>query len=188
MPANFTFVSPQMISPTLIGRAASGLSDAATSTTPGAYPTYALTTRFTVRIDGVTQLTNLGGWSSCKGLKVDFKYKQLPQGGDYKAPELLPERVEWDKITLERGICQPDSNNVKTWLSNFVQNVMTPGGTPAATLPTAHIALVDAQASELMFWDLEDVLPVSWSGPSMSASGNDAVAMETLVLQHRGFL
>lgn len=180
-----TFVSPQMVSPSLIGRAVGALSGGPTST-PAAYPTYALTTRFRVTID---QVSSLGDWSSCKGLKVEFKYKPVQRGGDYAKQALLPERMEYDKITLERGIRQPDTDVVRKWLQTVAKTWMTPSFT-RPTPYTATIALIDPtdNTKDLARWTLVEVYPVSWSGPSLSAGGSDAVATETLVLQHGGFL
>ncbi|HEX5113623.1 MAG TPA: phage tail protein [Pseudonocardiaceae bacterium] len=203
MPA---FVSPQMLSPTLIGRAAGMLSDIAAAS-PGSYPTYALTTRFKVEVQG-DQLSDLGHWSSCKGLKVEFKYKQVQRGGDYTASVYLPERMEYDKIVLERAIQPHDSGLVQQWLQTVTNTWMTPAdktdrpagytvkitlldptkGAPPTPGATTSAAGAGNSPPEVAHWVLRDVCPVSWAGPSMSASGSDAVALETLVLQHGGFV
>lgn len=183
MPA---FVSPQMVSPTLIGRAAGMLSDIASSS-PGDYATYALTTRFKVQIMA-NGISDLGGWASCKGLKIDFKVKQVQYGGDYTSSVLLPERLEYEKIVLERGIEQSDTQKLQKWLKSVIDSWMVPtNGRPSGS--PATITLVDPtdNSAEIAHWKLRGVYPVSWSGPSMSASGSDAVATETLVLQHGGF-
>ncbi|HEY1574371.1 MAG TPA: phage tail protein [Pseudonocardiaceae bacterium] len=194
MPA---FVSPQMVSPTLIGRAAGMLSDIAAAS-PDAYPTYALTTRFKVLVEDGGTLKTLGHWSSCKGLKVEFKYKQVQRGGDHTSSVYLPERMEYDKIVLERAIRQPDTNQVQQWLQNVTNSWMTPvkdtdrpnGYQVTITLlhPSPPAAGAGNTPPELAHWVLRDVCPVSWSGPSMAANGGDAVAIETLVLQHGGFV
>jgi phage tail-like protein len=181
-----TFISPQMVTPTLIGRAAGGALSRSATSGPDSYPTYGLTTRFRVVIHEGDN--NLGNWSSCKGLKVEFKYRQIQRGGDYTRMALLPERMEYDRITLERGIQKADAKVVQDWLKTVANDWMKPSfDTPKPY--TATIALLDpTDNSYLVKWDLSDVFPVSWSGPSMSAGGSDAVATETLVLQHGGFL
>jgi phage tail-like protein len=184
--SNFTFISPQMVSPTMIGRTVAGSSGSNGSL--GSYPVYGLTTRFRVVIDD-GEVSSLGDWASCKGLKVEFKFKQVQRGGDYTSTVSLPERLEYDRITLERGIRQPYTDDVQAWLRKIKNSWLTPSfNRPDGC--TATITLIDPTKppAKLADWKLEQVYPVSWSGPSMSAGGSDAVAMETLVLQHGGFL
>lgn len=187
------FISPQMLSPTLIGAAAGFLSGSPAS--PVKYPTYGLTMRFAVTVD---DLSSLGTWASCKGLHVEFKTKPVTQGGDYNRTYALPDRLEYDRITLERAMNKTDSHAVADWLGSMKNKWMTPAaGSEPAFGPkeppgTATISLLDPTQPNnlekaLFTWTLRNVLPVSWSGPSFSAKGSD-VALETLVLQHGGFL
>jgi phage tail-like protein len=184
MPA---YISPQMISPTLIGAAVGALTNAPTN--PATYPVYGLAMRFAVTVD---DLSNLGRWATCKGLRVEFKTKTVTEGGDYGAPVALPDRLEYDKITLERAITKEGSAAVQKWLISMKDKWMTPQSRPTSpgryTGGTAHIQLLNPAdpSAPLMKWDFYDVLPVSWTGPSLSGKANE-VAMETLVLQHGGF-
>lgn len=188
MPPNLTYVSPQMVSPTLVGRAVGTLSGSSMSQVDS-YAVYGLTTRFRVTVHDAAKKDELGNWTSCKGLKVEFKYKQIQRGGNYTSMALLPERIEYDKITLERGIRKGEAKVVQKWLQTVAAKWMTPSFTTPPGY-TATIALIDPTdpTKDLTSWSLIDVYPVSWTGPSMSASGTDAVATETLVLQHGGFL
>ncbi len=184
-----SFVSPQMISPTLVGAAVGALSSSP-ATGPVNDPVCGLAMRFTVIID---DLSNLGLWASCKGLRVEFKTKTVTQGGDYGAAAVLPDRLEYDKLTLERAITAEGSSAVQKWLISMKDKWLTPQSTQQTsrnryTGGTAHVQLLNPvnPSTPLMKWDFYDVLPVSWTGPSLSGKSNE-VAMETLVLQHGGF-
>jgi hypothetical protein len=52
--------------------------------------------------------------------------------------------------------------------------------------PTAHIAALRADGSRVASWGLMDVLPVSWTGPSLDPA-SPAVATEVLEIAHHGF-
>jgi phage tail-like protein len=180
------FLSPQMVSPTLIGQGVGALTAAEKKKSD--YPTYALSMRFKVEVtDLFSGSVNLGNWSSCKGLKVDFKVTTVAQGGSYTSPEILPDCLEYDKIVLERAIQKPESNDLQKWLIQIKDNWVTPG--QSYTPQGAKIHLLDPldPKADIMHWNLERVYPVSWSGPDMSAD-RSAVATERLTLQHGGFL
>lgn len=180
-----SFISPQLVSPSLIGAAAQALSSSPVS--PAAYPVYGLAMRFAVTVDDIS---SLGTWASCKGLRVEFKTKQITQGGDYTSSVALPDRMEYERITLERAMHKRDSAAVRQWLVRMKNEWMTPSTTTTATTGcNARIRLLDPTdpTKDIATWDLTNVFPVSWSGPSFSAKGSE-VALEALVLQHGGFL
>ncbi|HEX5406195.1 MAG TPA: phage tail protein [Pseudonocardiaceae bacterium] len=177
------FISPQMVSPTLIGQAVGALENVPT-TSQADYPKYALAMRFAVEVDAIT---SLGNWSTCKGLKVEFKATSIAQGGNYVSTKLLPDCLEYSRITLERGMRQPDSQRVKDWLIKVKQQWITPGKSYSGCSATIRLLSPANPKVDLMKWDLVDVFPVSWSGPDMAADRN-AVAIESLTLQHGGFL
>lgn len=147
-------------------------------------PPYGLAMRFQVSVDGL----DLGGWSSCTGLRVDLHVTKVMSGGDYSTEYILPDHVSYPNIKLERAVHQADSNMVKRWLELKVSQWMnyTGSGEPYAG-GTGKITLLGAQGTEVMHWDLTGVYPVSWSGPSLGATENK-VAIEALELAHQGFL
>ena len=51
----------------------------------------------------------------------------------------------------------------------------------------AEITVLDANGAVVCRWNLTDVCPVKWTGPTLDASGNQ-IANETLELAHNGFL
>jgi hypothetical protein len=51
---------------------------------------------------------------------------------------------------------------------------------------TGAISVVDRIGLRLRSWNLRDVMPIKWSGPSLSTSSNDML-MEELEIVHHGF-
>jgi phage tail-like protein len=133
-----------------------------------------LNMRFDVEVAGV----DLGGWSSCDGLKVNFGLKEIKAGGNNECSLWTPERLSYEKVTLKRAMSLKDSAKVMGWLKKMVDK---------ESGDTATITLRDAENAEVAHWDLRNVLPFSWGGPSLAAD-NKNVAIETLMLVHEGFL
>ena len=135
---------------------------------------YGLVMRFDVVVDGI----DLGAWSSCDGLKVDFGLKEIKVGGtnDYKV--YLPDRVNYPRLVLKRAMNASDSGKVMTWLRSMVD--ATDGGTATITLRDSHNQTVSE-------WTFANTRPSSWKGPTLNATGKE-VAVEILELVHEGFL
>lgn len=150
----------------------------------GTFP-YGLAMRFQVTVDDC----DLGHWSSCKGLKVELKVARVQEGGNHWSERLLPDRILYQPITLERAVHPQDSQAVLTWLQQVAaqwQNDSSDGQSYTAK-KTAKITLLGATGQTVMWWNLTGVYPVSWTGPTLSATDNK-VAIETLELAHEGFL
>jgi phage tail-like protein len=155
------------------------------STVLGAYPSYGLAMRFEVTVDDLS----LGLWQSCKGLQVELQYKKFDQGGQYTQQCVLPEKLVYGKITLERAVNKQDSPALQSWLRSYVTDwgvyIRRSGGAALSTQLT--IELLDFQLNEVMSWTLYNARPSKWQGPSLGASDNK-VAIETLEFEHEGFL
>ena len=134
---------------------------------------WGLTCRFRVSVDQ----TDLGGWDTCKGLQVDFGLKEVREGGTNDHSYWLPDQIKYDKITLTRAMTKSASGSVQKWLSHHADK---------SEGSTASITLLDARGEDVQTWTLQNVLPLSWQGPSLSAQ-DSKVAIETLVLVHEGF-
>ncbi len=145
---------------------------------------YGLAMRFQVSVDGL----DLGSWSACKGLKVELKVTPVQEGGNYWFDRLLPDRIKYSPITLERAVHPQDSQAVQSWLQQVAtqwENDSCDG--QSYTAGTATITLLGAYGQQVMSWTLSSVYPISWSGPTLSAT-DSKVAIETLELAHQGFL
>lgn len=140
--------------------------------------------RFRVSVDGI----NLGGWSTCAGLSVEFKHKPVKEGGNYEYSVLLPERIEYQAVKLRRAMSQPESAMVQRWLSDVVSGWYNASSPYDLGPRTAEIELFDATGQAVVSsWTLRNVFPTRWSGPDLDATGT-AVAVESLELAHEGFL
>lgn len=160
-------------------------------------PEYGITMWFRVSVG--LDSGDLGQWSSCDGLGVDFDHEEVPVGGIYDRQTVVPTRVKYREITLRRAMTTTTSGQVRSWLEHVASRwVNSPeGGAPppqsgggdrfhpgtTMTIELYHKLDQPPVAS----WTLRDVVPKSWTAPSLSST-NGAVAMETLVLSHGGFL
>jgi phage tail-like protein len=133
-----------------------------------------LVNRFLVEVDGI----DLGGWSRCQGLAVDFAPEEVKEGGAHDHVHYLAGHVSYPAVTLTRAISAADFTKVQRWLASMVSDYT--GG-------TATIALLDSRAQEVARWSLRNVYPARWKGPDLNSTGHD-VATETLELVHEGFL
>lgn len=140
-----------------------------------------LQTRFKVVVDGV----DLGGWSKCTGLAVDFKHKPITEGGNYQYQVILPDHIDYKPITLERAMTAKDSAHVQSWLRTKARSYM--GGESSGGGGTAQITLCDSHGKPVATWSLRNVYPAGWDGPELSAS-TFGIAVEKLRLVHEGFL
>ncbi len=77
-----------------------------------------LAMRFMVEVTGVKipGLLKLGGWTSCDGLKVDFKFDSVRSGGEYSSTHVLPQHISYSQVTLKRAVEFPYSEYVQQWL------------------------------------------------------------------------
>jgi len=136
-------------------------------------PETALSPRFTVSIDGVA----LGTWTKCEGLAVEYEVFEYQEGGFNDYVHRLPGRRKYPNVKLTRPLDQ-DSPTIVQWVSKMVTKVER---------KHAEITVLDANGAVVCRWNLTDVCPVKWTGPTLDASGNQ-IANETLELSHNGFL
>jgi phage tail-like protein len=141
---------------------------------PGSSAPRGLAARFQVTIDG----QDLGAWSSCKGLEVDFQHVSYEELGNNQFVHYLPKAAKYSQITLIRACTAEESTALQAWLGSVV---MQP------TKGTASITLHDAAQGEVLTWTLTGVYPAKWMGPQLEG-GSHEMALETLVLTHEGFL
>jgi phage tail-like protein len=139
--------------------------------------------RFRVVVDDI----DLGGWTQCLGLQVNFETTSIQEGANYEYQTILPERVTYPAIVLKRAMTQQDSAQVQRWLSQVVSTWYDATSPTDYSARTARITLLDAYGGEVASWSLRSIYPQRWKGPDLNASGSD-VAIETLELIHEGFL
>jgi phage tail-like protein len=130
--------------------------------------------RFKVTIDGHVEL---GNWQKCDGLTVEYDVHEYQEGGQNGYVHRLPGRAKYQSIKLTR-LVDGSSMAVAIWLASVQARIVR---------GTARIAVLDPAGSTVAEWNLIDVFPMRWTGPSLDVGGNQ-VATETLELAHNGFL
>lgn len=133
-----------------------------------------LALRFTVAVDGQT-LTN---FTKVDGLSVEYEVEEYIEGGQNDFVHRLVGRRKFGNITLTRPL-DKDSGNIAAWLADFTA---TSDGSPS----TAKIEALNGNSDVVATWNLIDVWPVRYSGPSFGVDSAD-VAVETIELAHHGF-
>jgi phage tail-like protein len=136
-------------------------------------PHRALSPRFTVSIDDF----DLGTWTKCEGLSVEYEVFEYQEGGWNDYTHRLPGRRKYPNVKLTRPL-DKDSQQLVTWISQMVTRPQR---------KHAEITVHNADGEVVCRWNLQDVCPVKWTGPTLDVAGNQ-VANETLELAHNGFL
>jgi phage tail-like protein len=128
---------------------------------------------FAVSIDGA----QLGAFNTCEGLGCEVVIEQREEGGNNGFVWQLPTRVKYSNVKLSRPVGK-DSHKLTAWLASFASGVQR---------YTATISAMTSDREVVATWNLEGVIPVRWSGPSLNPD-TPKVAMETVELAHHGFL
>ncbi len=127
---------------------------------------------FSVKIDD----NDLGTFNSCEGLGIEVVLESREEGGNPFVWQ-LPTRLKYSNIKLTRPLCK-DTEKVTRWLTSLTT------GTGAKT---ATISAMSVEGTIVTSWNLNAVVPVRWTGPSLNLD-TAKVATETLELAHHGFL
>jgi phage tail-like protein len=133
----------------------------------------ALGWRFDVKIDG----KEVGSFTACEGLGAEYEVYEYQEGGQNAFVHRLPGRLKYSAIRLTRPVDE-SSGELASWFSSMRDSVKR---------STGSITAIDGAGTTIAQWNLVDLYPARWTGPSFSTEGN-AVAKETLELAHNGFL
>ena len=133
------------------------------------------TFRFRVELDGIIE----AGFTECKGLSMKWKVFQYKEGGVNGYVHQLPERVEYSKITLKRGIA------LSSALWNWCQQGVLDGQVKRRNVSIVLFDKVGEETREVKRWNLRDAFPIKWTGPALKADSKRA-AIETLEIVHHG--
>jgi phage tail-like protein len=126
---------------------------------------------FAVEIEGLL----VGGFSEVSGLDSQVEVEEYREGGVNGFVHKLPVRTSHSNLVLSHGLTSLDT------LWNWYYNT-TLG---AIQRRNGTIMLLDSRQIPVMWWNFRNALPVRWSGPAFSATG-DEVAIESLELAHQG--
>jgi phage tail-like protein len=133
----------------------------------------AVTVGFTVKIDG----HDLGAFVSCEGLSFEVAIEAREEGGNNRFVHQLPGRIKYSNVKFTRPI-NAYSAAVARWFASMSSQIRR---------TQAEICAVSMDGKVITRWGLTGVIPVRWSGPTLSAD-SPQLAKETLEIAHHGFL
>lgn len=133
----------------------------------------AVSLRYVVKIDD----DDLGEFSSCEGLGCEVVLETREEGGNNGMIWQLPTRLKYSNIKLTRPL-GPDSRKVAALFGRMASGYSrdTSGTVQAMTTDGTVVAE----------WGLTGIIPVRWTGPSLTAD-SPKVVTETVELAHHGF-
>ncbi|MGH3240127.1 MAG: phage tail protein [Spirillospora sp.] len=128
---------------------------------------------FRLTIDG----QSLGDFNGCEGLSAQVDIEQREEGGNNGHVWQLPSRVRHSNVRLTRPLTK-ETVKVTAWISSISTGIKR---------PTAEIEALRLDGSVVARWKLLEVVPVSWTGPSLNPD-SPSVATEVLEIAHHGFM
>ncbi len=137
----------------------------------------AVSVRYVVKLDD----QELGSFSSCEGLGVEVVMETREEGGNNSLVWQLPTRLKYPNIKLTRPLTK-DTEQVAKWIAKTVGGGIA-RGTPRKT---GSIRAMTVDGTVVAEWNLLSVVPVRWTGPSLSTE-SAKVATETVEIAHHGF-
>ena len=132
----------------------------------------ALSVCFAVKIDD----NDLGTFNSCEGLGCEVVIEQREEGGNNAFVCQLPTRLKYTNVKFSRPL-GADTAKVARWFASMTAGVKR---------RTATIQAMSGDGKLVATWELDGVVPVRWSGPSLSLD-SPKVATETVEIAHHGF-
>lgn len=141
----------------------------------------AVSVRFVVSIDSV----KLGAFTSCEGLGCEVVIEQREEGGNNGFVWQLPTRIKYPNIKLSRPLTK-DTQAVVSWFEKAVQGSGKRTEVDAKSQRTGVIQAMTGDGDVVASWELRDVVPVRWTGPSLNLD-SPKVATETIEIAHHGF-
>lgn len=128
--------------------------------------------RFSLSIDG----KDLGLFTRCSGLALSVEVDEVVEGGINESPVHLNTRIRYAPLVVTRPVTAA-SMDLCQWVQESVRK-------PSRL--TGQITCLSESGNEVAKWELRDVMPVAWRGPSLDAAGG-SVAMEEIEFVHGGF-
>jgi phage tail-like protein len=129
---------------------------------------------FALEIDGV----EIAHFSECSGLKTTTEVFEIQEGGMNDRVHKIPGQSKWENITLRYGVTSDTS--LLGWRNEILQDQFQED-----KRRNGSIVLKDNQMQVVRRYNFKAAWPVSWEGPSLSASGSE-LAVEMLEIAHHG--
>jgi phage tail-like protein len=133
---------------------------------------WALTISYEVKLDEAV----LGAFATCEGLGIEVVLETREEGGNNAHLWQFASRLKYPNVKLTRPL-SADAEKTVRWITGFIDSSKRVNGVITARNSAGKVVLN---------WELTDVVPVRWTGPSLN-SDSSKVAVETLELAHHGF-
>ena len=130
----------------------------------------ALSLTYKCTIDGII---SLGTWTKIEGLGYAYDVTEYREGGVNGYIHKIVGPLKYENVRLSRPV-DSDSEMIGLWLAANLIKIIP---------QTMSISALDSKGDEVTQWNLVNVVPVKWSGPSLAA-GTSAVAIEKLEIAH----
>lgn len=127
---------------------------------------------FLVEVEGLV----LGSFSEVYGLESETEVETIREGGVNYTEYKLPGQTSFSDLTLKNGVAE--LNVLWPWYQTVIDGDIT--------RRSATIYLLDQSLIPIMWWDVLEAWPKSYSGPQLNASQAD-IAIQELVIAHHGF-
>lgn len=134
---------------------------------------------FTLSIDNQP----IGSFTEISGLGVTVEVEELVEGGENGFVHRLPRGMKWQNIVLKRGLT--DNNALLEWLSQGSGPGLERWPGHQIKRRTATITVFNSAGRPVRAWDLDQPMPVRWTGPRFSATARE-LALEELEVSHCG--
>jgi len=122
-----------------------------------------------------------GSFQEISGLKVNWTWDEVKEGGQNGFTHRLPLRTEYSNLVLKRGVVRRASP-LATWLSACFEGNFAVQKVEAKT---AIVMLLDGAGRPQVQWTLEGAYPLSWDHSSLNATESNLL-IETIELTCRG--
>ena len=129
---------------------------------------------FALEIDGI----EVAQFLECSGLKTSTTVFELEEGGMNHRVHKLPGISRWANIVLRYGVTNDIS--LMDWRGEVLSDAFGAGNRR-----NGSIVVKNNQMEVVRRYNFIDAWPVSWEGPSFSASGAE-LAIESVELAHHG--
>ena len=129
---------------------------------------------FALEIDGI----EVAQFLECSGLKTTTEIFELQEGGMNHRVHKLPGQSRWENLQLRYGVTGDVS--LLKWRNEILNDEFSAGKRRKGS-----IVVKNNQMEVVRRYNFVDAWPVSWEGPSLSASGAE-LAIEMIELAHSG--
>ncbi len=120
--------------------------------------------RFVVAVDG----RSMAAFTDCTLPAIDWEIEEIKEGGLNVYTHQLPVRRKAGKISLKNGVGKSD---LIQWYLDCMSETFV-------RKPIA-ISLLDMSLKPIITWNIEEALPIRWSGPDLKSDAN-SIAIQTL--------